>query len=244
MRALIVDDEPLSRERVRMLLDAHPQISIAGECANGEEAVATIVEVSPDLVFLDVQMPGMDGFEVLERLPARPLPAIIFVTAYDAYAIRAFEVNAVDYLLKPVDPARLAVAVDRVLRHRSDSLEKVLSVVEAMRRPHFRSRFVVRDAKGAFFLSAHEIDWLESADNYVRIHARAAAFLVRETLKNIESTLDPERFVRVHRSAIVNLEKVARIEPWTRGEYSIVLHDGTRLTSSRTYGSAFRELME
>jgi len=243
LRALIVDDEPLSRERVRMLLEPHSEIHIAGECSNGEEAVAAIAALAPDLVFLDVQMPGMDGFEVLERLGAQRLPAIIFVTAYDAYAIRAFDVNAVDYLLKPLDPARLAVAVDRVLRHRDDSLEKVLSAVEAIRRPRFRSRFVVRDAKGAFFLPAHEIDWLEAADNYVRIHTRGNSYLVRETLKNVEATLDPERFVRVHRSAIVAVDCVERIEPYVHGEYRLTLRDGTRLTSSRAHSDALRALL-
>ena len=245
VRALIVDDEPLSRERVRMLLAAHPEIRVVGECADGSEAVSAIHELDPDLVFLDIQMPEMDGFEVLQQLGATRMPAVIFVTAYDAYAIRAFEVNAVDYLLKPVDPQRFATAVERVTRERPDDVvERVLSVVESIKRPRYRSRFVVRDARGAFFLPAEAITWLEAADNYVRIHTGDAQYLLRETLKHIEASLDPERFVRVHRSAMVNLEKIARVEPWARGEYAIVLRDGTRLTSSRAYGGAFRALLE
>lgn len=245
IRALVVDDEPLSRERIRMLLATHPEIDVIGECSDGRAAVAAIGAQAPDLVFLDIQMPELDGFEVLQALGATRVPAVIFVTAYDAYAIRAFEVNAVDYLLKPVDPARFAAALDRVLRARPDEVvERVLSVVESIKRPRYRTRFVVRDARGAFFLPVEAITWLEAADNYVRLHADDASYLLRDTLKNIEASLDPERFVRVHRSAMVNLEKIARVEPWTRGEYAIVLRNGTRLTSSRAYGGAFRALLE
>ena len=245
MRALIVDDEPLSRERVRMLLAPYPAIQVIGECADGGEAVAAIRAMSPDLVFLDIQMPEMDGFEVLQQLGPTRAPAVIFITAYDAYAIRAFEVNAVDYLLKPLDPARFAMALDRVTRGRPDDVaERVLSVVESIKRPRYRTRIVVRDAKGAFFLPVEAITWLAAADNYVRVHTGETSYLVRETLKHIEASLDPERFVRVHRSAVVNLEQVARVEPWARGEYAILLRDGTRLTSSRAYGGAFRALLE
>jgi two-component system LytT family response regulator len=245
IRALIVDDEPLSRERIRMLLARHPQVQVIGECADGGEAVAAIRAQAPDLVFLDIQMPELDGFEVLEQLEGTRMPAVIFVTAYDAYAIRAFEVNAIDYLLKPVDPARFAAALERVIRARPDEVvERVLSVVESMKRPRYRTRFVVRDSNGAFFLPAEAVTWLEAADNYVRLHTDDASYLLRETLKGIEASLDPERFVRVHRSAMVNLEKIARVEPWARGEYAIVLGNGTRLTSSRAYGGAFRALLE
>ncbi len=245
IRALIVDDEPLSRERVRMLLTSHPEIQVVGECEDGRSAVSAIREQHPDLVFLDIQMPESDGFDVLQQLGDTRMPAVIFVTAYDEYAIRAFEVNAVDYLLKPVDPARFATAIERVTRGRPDDVvERVLSVVESIKRPRYRTRVVVRDAKGAFFLPVDAITWLEAADNYVRLHNDGNAYLLRETLKNIEASLDPERFVRVHRSAMVNLEKIARVEPWTRGEYVIILRDGTRLTSSRAYGGSFRALLE
>jgi two-component system, LytTR family, response regulator len=245
IRALIVDDEPLSRDRVRMLLAPYPEVQVIGECADGREAVTTIQATSPDLVFLDIQMPEIDGFEVLQQLETARMPAVIFVTAYDAYAIRAFEVNAVDYLLKPIDPARFAIALDRVTHALKDEVvERVLSVVESIKRPRYRTRIVVRDAKGAFFLPVDAITWLEAADNYVRVHTADTSYLLRETLKNIEASLDPERFVRVHRSAMVNLEMVARVEPWSRGEYAISLRDGTRLTSSRAYGGAFRALLE
>jgi two-component system, LytTR family, response regulator len=246
IRSLIVDDEPLSRERIRMLLADHPQIEIVGECADGRAAAAAIREQAPDLVFLDVQMPELDGFEVLDELRDTRLPQVIFVTAFDAYAIRAFEVNAVDYVLKPVDPARLAVAIERVIRHGADydAAERMLAAIESIKRPRYRTRIVVRDQRGAFFLPTESVDWFEAADNYVRVHARGNVFLIRETLKNMEAGLDPQMFARVQRSAIVNLDRIERVEPWARGEYVVLLHDGTRLTSSRAYGSAFRALLD
>ena len=246
IRSLIVDDEPLSRERIRMLLADHPQVEIIGECADGRAAVAAIREQAPDLVFLDVQMPELDGFEVLAELRDTRLPQIIFVTAFDAYAIRAFEVNAVDYVLKPVDPGRLAVAIERVTHGDADedAAERMLAAIESIKRPRYRTRIVVRDQRGAFFLPIESVDWFEAADNYVRVHARGNVFLIRETLKNVEAGLDPQQFARVQRSAIVNLDCIERVEPWSRGEYVVLLRDGTRLTSSRAYGSAFRALLD
>jgi two-component system, LytTR family, response regulator len=245
VRALIIDDEPLGRERVRMLLAEHPHVSVVGECADGRSAVAAIRTHRPDLVFLDIRMPELDGFEVLDALDGDALPNVIFVTAFDEYAIRAFEVNAVDYLLKPIDPARLAQSIERVEKSAGNhGDERLLAVLEMMRRPAHRSRIVVRDSRGAFFLPTTDILWLEAAGNYVRVHAAKGAYLVRETLKELEKTLDPERFVRVHRSAVVNLDAVERVEPWKRGEYAIVLRDGTRLVSSRTFGNAFRAMLE
>jgi two-component system, LytTR family, response regulator len=246
LRALIVDDEPLSRDRIRMLLAEHPDVDVVGECGDGASAVALIQQQKPDLVFLDVQMPELDGFDVLEQLGSAVLPGVIFVTAYDSYAIRAFDVNAVDYLLKPVDPARLALALERARSDdgREETTDRLLSVVESFKRPRYRTRVVVRDQKGAFFLPVEKIDWLEAADNYVRLHANDTSYLVRDTLKVMEASLDPERFVRVHRSAIVNLDRIERVEPWSRGEYAILLRDGTRLTSSRAYGGAFRALLD
>jgi two-component system LytT family response regulator len=245
IRALIIDDEPLGRERIRMLLATHPQVQIVGECADGRSAVEAIRAHKPDLVFLDIRMPELDGFEVLEALGRAALPHVVFVTAFDEYAIRAFEVNAVDYLLKPVDPVRLAQSIERVERSSGeDADERVLAVLELMRRPEHRSRVVVRDNRGAFFLATADIAWLEAAGNYVRVHANGKSYLLRETLKDLEATLDPERFVRVHRSAVVNLDAIERVEPWKRGEYAVLLRDGTRLVSSRTFGSAFRALLE
>lgn len=245
IRALIIDDEPLGRERIRMLLQAHPHVTVVGECADGRSAVQAVRAQRPDLVFLDIRMPEMDGFEVLEALEVEELPKVVFVTAFDEYAIRAFEVNAVDYLLKPIDPDRLARSIERVERNAGNHAgEQLLAVLELMRRPAHRNRVVVRDKRGAFFLSIADIAWLEAAGNYVRVHATGGSYLVRDTLKELEATLDPERFVRVHRSAVVNLDAVERVEPWKRGEYAIVLRDGTRLVSSRTYGSAFRAMLE
>jgi two-component system LytT family response regulator len=246
VRALIVDDEPPSRERIRMLLEDHPEVNVVGESGDGRSAVAAIRALAPDLVFLDIRMPEMDGFEVLEALTPQELPRVIFVTAFDEYAIRAFEVNALDYLLKPIDPARLKSAVERATHPQRDSdiAEHVLALLESVKRKKHRSRIVVRDAKGAFFLSVDDITWLEAQGNYVRIHAGARSYLLRDTLKELEATLDPERFVRVHRSAIVNLDHIERIEPWSRGEYALTLRNGARLTSSRSYGAAFRALLD
>ena len=250
LRALIVDDEPLSRERVATLLAPDDRVLVAGECADGRQAVAAIRAVAPDLVFLDVQMPELDGFGVLEEIGAAEMPHVVFVTAYDSYAIRAFEVNALDYLLKPVDPERLAVAVDRAVEQAGrraagapdPRLAALLDSLERRRR--YTARFVVHERGGAFFLPADAVALIEAERNYVRLHARdGATHLIREPLKEVEAGLDPERFVRVSRSAIVALESVERVEPWFRGEHVLILRDGTRLTTSRAHGEAFRALL-
>jgi two-component system LytT family response regulator len=251
IRALVVDDEPHGRERVAMLLAGRSDVAVVGECADGRQAVRAIRELRPDLVFLDVQMPELDGFGVLEEVGPAEMPAVVFVTAYDAYAIRAFEVNALDYLLKPVDPERLATALERAaervrLRAPGRADERVVALLEGLeRRRRYASRFVVRDQGAAFFLPAEQVEWIEAERNYVRLHAKGgAAHLIREPLKEVEARLDPERFVRVSRSAIVNLDAVERVEPWFRGEYVLILRDGARLTSSRAHGESFRALMD
>jgi len=250
IRALVVDDEPHGRERVTMLLAGRPDVEVVGRCADGSQAVRAIRELRPDLVFLDVQMPELDGFGVLEEVGAE-MPAVVFVTAYDAYAIRAFEVNALDYLLKPVDPERLAAALERAaermrMRAPGSADERVVALLEGLeRRRRYTSRFVVRGQGAAFFLPAEQVEWIEAERNYVRLHARGGgAHLLREPLKEVEVRLDPERFVRVSRSAIVNLDAVERVEPWFRGEYVLILRGGARLTSSRAHGEAFRRLMD
>jgi two-component system, LytTR family, response regulator len=250
LRALIVDDEPLGRERMRMHLAADDRIDIIGECQDGKEAVAAIEQLAPDVVFLDVQMPELNGFDVVQALGSSATPQIVFVTAYDEYAIKAFDVNAVDYILKPVDPARLQTAVSRVIAERESHdrsaiegrLRNLIESVNANRK--YAARVVIRDKGGAFFLPVGEIEWIEAEGNYVRIHSRTKSHLLRQTLRELEAQLDPEHFVRVHRSGIVNIDFVARVEPWVRGEYRIILRDGTALTSSRSYGNAFRALME
>jgi two-component system LytT family response regulator len=247
VRTLIVDDEPLARERLQRLLRADARLEIVGECADGESAIRALRELQPELVLLDIQMPEMDGFEVLERVDA-PLPKVIFVTAYDSYAIRAFEVNAVDYVLKPVDPARLARAIDRALSEHvgTAALEQRISAVLQAVRPAAaaRTRLVVHEGNNTFLLPVRDIDWVEAAGNYVKVHAKGKTYLQREPLKDIEARLDPGQFVRVNRSAIVNLDAVERIQAWFRGEYQLFLRDGSQLTSSRAYGQAFRTLLE
>jgi two-component system, LytTR family, response regulator len=248
LRALVVDDEPPSRQRVLSLLEEHPGVVVVGEASDGEAAVAAIRAHRPDLVFLDVQMPGMDGFGVLQELAGELTAQVVFVTAYDRYAVQAFEVRALDYLLKPVDPERLGEAVRRAIeRHREGATAdpRIDALLEMVRpRASFARRLVVRDEGVASFVPVERVERIEAEGNYVRVHAAGQAYLLREPLREIESRLDPERFSRVNRSAIVNLDHVERVEPWFRGEYRIVLRDGTRLTSSRAHGAAFRAMLE
>jgi two-component system, LytTR family, response regulator len=251
LNALIVDDEPRGRDRIRMLLRPHTGVVVAGECRDGVEAVAAIRDLQPDVVFLDVQMPELDGFGVIEQLAGAPLPFIIFVTAYDEHAIRAFEVNAVDYLLKPVSPERFSAAVERVrhealgapVRRNDPRIDALLAAVQRTPR-EWPTRLVVRSRGAAHFVHTAHIHWIEAADNYIRLHTTEGVHLLRETLKEIEARLDPNEFVRIRRSAIVNLEFVQRVEPWGRGEYLLILADGTRLNTSRAFGEPFRRLLE
>ncbi len=227
LRAAIVDDEPLARERIRELLGAHADVEIVAECADGMAAVAEIVARTPDVVFLDIQMPELDGFGVVEALAATRLPEIVFVTAFDEYAVRAFEAQALDYLLKPVTAERFEAALARARARLS----------------RYTNRFVVRDGAKLVFVRAAEVDWIDAAGNYARLHAGGRPHLLRETLKSLEARLDPDEFVRVHRSAIVRLERIASLEPWFHGEYVVILADGTRLTASRSYSARLRALL-
>jgi two-component system, LytTR family, response regulator len=247
IRALVVDDEPLPRERIRTLLADQPSVEVIGECGDGAEAVRLIIELKPDLVFLDIQMPELDGFEVLESLDAGHLPSVIFVTAFDEYAVRAFEVSAIDYLLKPIDPARFAQALARVSGRLTGTpgdtrdLQAFLHRWRAER--GYASRFVVRSGGKLTFVRAQEVDWIDAAGNYVRLHSAGRQHLVRETMKSVEARLDPEVFVRVHRSAIVNIDRVVSLEPYFHGEYVVIMRDGTKLTSSRSHSGRLRALI-
>lgn len=249
IRTLIVDDEALARERIRNMLATDPLVSIVGECAKGQDAVEAIQLNSPDLVFLDVEMPGMDGFAVLEALPPGGIPTIIFVTAYDQYAVRAFEVYALDYLLKPFDQERFDKALERaksqISNHRSDTLnERILSALEEIKtRPVHLERLVIKMNGHVFFIKAEEIDWLEAEGNYVRLHAGKESYLLRDTITALESQLDPKRFIRVHRSAIVNIDRITELQPWFHGEYRIILGEGVQLTLSRTYREKLHDLL-
>jgi two-component system LytT family response regulator len=260
VKTLIVDDEPLARSRLRKLLSAEDGVEIVGECASAEEAIGIIESALPDLVFLDVQMPGMDGFQMLSKLETPALPAIIFVTAFDDYALRAFEVHALDYLLKPYSRARFIDA----FRHARAQLEResaaaadrrLLGLLAELRAresggaaapatAHEHERLVVKADGRMFFVRPADIDWIEASANYVRLHARGESYQLRESMKNMEERLPRNSFVRIHRSAIVNLDRVRELQPWFHGEYVVILTDGTKLTASRVYASRLRELMQ
>lgn len=250
IRCLVVDDEPLSRHRIVSLLDTIPDAQLVGECETGAQAIQSIAEQSPDLVFLDVQMPEADGFGVIEAIPPENAPAIIFITAYDEYALKAFEVHACDYLLKPFDAARFTAAFRHVAqRIHSDRAnhagERLASLLEQLERDRPRRRHLpIRSRGRVYFVDIDEIDWLEAADNYVKVHANGETHLIRQTLQRMEESLSPRGFVRVHRSTIVNIARIQEIQPWFGGEYMVLLRDGTKVTSSRAYRSRLKALME
>jgi two-component system LytT family response regulator len=247
VRAVIADDEPLARERVRGFLSEFPQVQVVRECGDGAQAAEALRELRPELVFLDVQMPELDGFGVLDAVRGEASPAVIFVTAHDRYALRAFDVHAADYLLKPFTRARFGQAVERVLARGADAREaaarQVAELLDHLRSGPGEERIAVRTDRGVHFVRAAEIDWVEAEGNYVRLHAGGQRHLLREPLHRMLSRLDPRRFVRVHRSAAVNLDRVRRLEPWFHGEFEVVLEDGTRLRSSRTFSGRLRELI-
>jgi two-component system LytT family response regulator len=236
IRALLIDDEPFARERLRQLLEGDPDIEIAGECGDGLAAVAMIKELSPDLLFLDIQMPELDGFAVLERVGSGGTPVVIFLTAYDKYALRAFEACALDYLLKPCGEDRFAKAVARAkaqLNLAAGSLFASLGNLDP--ETTYLERVVVKNAGRVYFFRAEEIDWVEAQGNYVRIHFGGAAHLLRESLAAVERRLDPSRFIRIHRSTIVNVERIKELHPMFHGQYAVVLHSGAEITLSRRY---------
>jgi two-component system LytT family response regulator len=232
MRAIVVDDEELARHALREMLAAHPEIEVVAECANGFEAVKAVSEMAPDLLFLDIQMPKLDGFEVLELL--NPGPAVIFITAYDQYAMRAFEVHAVDYLLKPVSAARLAAAVAQAQDRTGRTLPPATDLAAAARPPaEYLERIAVRDGTRVHIIPIARLDYAEAQDDYVALHSGGKQFLKQQTISSLESALDPARFVRIHRSYLVNLERVVKIEPYTKDSRVVVLADGAQLPVSR-----------
>jgi two-component system LytT family response regulator len=233
-RALIVDDEALARERVRTLLEASDGVTIVGECSGGREAVDAIIDKRPDLVFLDVQMPDLNGFEVLEAVATEWLPAVIFVTAYDEYALKAFDVHAIDYLLKPIEPERFHKALARATKR------DLLSFLDAQP----IDRLVIRTRSKVSFLKPSEIDWIEADGKHARLHAGSETHVVRHTLTRLEQRLAPHGFVRVHRSAIVNMDRIKELEPWFHGEFVVILKDGTKLTSSAAHSQALHRIVD
>jgi len=241
IRTLVVDDEELARDRMQSLLAEQPDVEIVGVCTDGPSAVETIDKTQPDLVFLDVQMPGMDGFEVIDNIDKNHAPAVVFVTAHDAHALRAFEIHALDFLLKPFDQTRFEKALDRARGHlnvdRTGGLDpRLVSLLEELHEERkYSERLIVKSGGRVFFVRTEEIDWVEASGNYVKIHAKSEAHLLRESMKNMEGKLDPKTFVRIHRSAIVNIDRIKELEPWFHGEYIVIMRDGTRLTASRVF---------
>ncbi len=245
LRVLIVDDEPLARRRLKRLLRSDPEATVVGECGQADDAVSAIDRLNPDLVLLDIQMPDADGFTVIDQMDRSRDPAIVFVTAYDEYAVRAFDLHAVDYLLKPVQQPRLRETLRRV-RERRGSAERVgEKLLEALRElratTSYKDKLLVKVRDRVFFVAVGDIDWIEAAGNYVRIHARKSKYLLRETMAILERVLDPSKLQRIHRSTIVNLDRVVELRAWTRGDYQVLLQDGTELLLSRTYRDRVRE---
>lgn len=242
LRVLIVDDEPLARDRLRAVLAAEPGLLLVGECGDGAAAVEAIRSAQPDLVLLDVQMPGLDGFGVLEAVGADAMPMVIFVTAHDGYAVRAFEVHALDYLLKPFDDDRLRAAVDRA-RHPGVEAAALATRLRALLDQRgagppaapYAQRLMVRRGAAIRYVPLDQVEWIEAADNYVRLHGAGSIHLVRMPLRELEERLDPTAFARVHRSAIVRLAAVREIRPWAGGDYLAVLQSGREVRISRTY---------
>ncbi len=255
IRTIIVDDETLARDKIKTLLAADTEVEIVAECSDGHEAVAAMRELAPDLIFLDVQMPELDGFGVLKQLGASKMPTVIFVTAYDKYALRAFEVHALDYLLKPFDRSRFQKALQRAktFMAKEDSREvnsRLLNLLQDLQQEErvggkdkYLARLVIKASGRVYFLQAQEIDYIESAGNYVHLHQRQESHLLRETMGNLEARLDPNDFVRVHRSLIVRIDCIKEIQPWFNGEYVLVLKNGKKLTSGRGYRSNLMRLL-
>lgn len=247
-KTLIVDDEPLAREGLRILLADDPDIAEIAEAKDGRQAVEAIRDTQPDLVFLDVQMPEMDGFSVVREIGAAQMPPVIFVTAHDEYAIQAFEINAIDYLLKPVTSRRFRDSLGRAkqrLEHQpaDGASRQILSLLETMASPRrYITRLAVRSAGKTVFVDVADIDWIKAAENYVELHAGSKVHLLHVTLNTLEKSLDPELFMRVHRSLIVNVKRIKELQPAFHGEYVITLHNGTQLQSGRVYHERVKAL--
>lgn len=253
IRTLIVDDEPIARNGIRALLAEQSDIEVVGVCEAGAEALNAIRNLRPDLVLLDVQMPDLDGFSVIAELEPEELPAVVFVTAYDEYALRAFDVNAVDYLLKPFDRERFAETLRRVRRHMRDEVNGALAArlssllgyvgsgAGGYRGRYLEDRFLIKERNRIKFIRRADVDWIEVVDNYVNLHVGAEAHLLRDTLTGIASKLDPSSFLRISRSNIINVQRVAELRALPNGRYRVLLNDGTSLESSRRYTKRLKE---
>lgn len=250
IRAIIVDDEPLAREKVQLFAQGEKDIEIVDVCANGHEAIASYQKFKPELLFLDIQMPEMSGFDVLNQLNCNPLPGIIFITAYDEFALQAFEFHALDYLLKPYDRARFKKATDHA-RESIQSLslaevttEQIKTLLDSIKQSHpSLDRLIVKTNGRIIFLKIEDIDWMEAAGNYVNLHVGNESHLVRETMNNIEKQLNPQKFIRIHRSTIININKIKELQPYFNGEYKVVLQNNTHVILSRGYRENFTSVL-
>ncbi len=248
LTVLLVDDEPLAREGLRLLLASDADIGEIHDAKNGYEAVAAIREKRPDLIFLDVQMPEMDGFGVVREIGAERMPPVVFVTAHDQYAIQAFEISAIDYLLKPVTAERFTRALARVKarldsRSGDETNRQILSLLEAMASPtRYLKRLAVRSAGKTILVDVDDIDWIEAAENYVQLHTSRGSQLLHVTMNTVEKSLDPAVFLRIHRSVIVNVSRIRELQPVMHGEYAITLSSGARLQSGRNYSERLKAL--
>ena len=267
IRTLIVDDEELARRGLEIRLRGHPEIEIVGQCVNGREALEAISASQPDLMFLDIQMPGLSGFDVLSRIPQESMPMVVFVTAYDRYALDAFDAHALDYLLKPINDARFSQALTRVSeqweqRNALAQREKLMSLLAqtrgagsidedtlrqqlaAAREPRYAEILPIRDDSDTVRLTVSTIDWIDAAGDYMCVHAEGRTYVLRETMKSLAAILDPKIFQRVHRSTIVNVQRVRRLRPHTNGEYFLTLEDGQEIKLSRSYRDRVDQLLQ
>jgi two-component system, LytTR family, response regulator len=250
-RAVVIDDEPLARRGIISRLRPYPQFQVIAECANGEDALNAIVEHRPDLIFLDVQMPEMDGFEMLENLPLDERPAVIFLTAFDHYALRAFEVHATDYLLKPIDDVRFTEAIERVQRTLQmerdntlgERLESLLTDLHSKRSSGNQQRFAIRNGRRVFFVTASDVEWIEAQGDYAALHVNGKTHLLREPLHILERRLDASIFIRIHRSTIVRLDRIAEMQALANRDCLLRLKDGTTLRVSRSYSDRLQEAL-
>lgn len=250
IRTVIADDMPLARSRIRRYLKTDSEIEIISECSRGGEAIEAINNLKPDLVFLDVEMPEVSGFEVLQAINLDPTPVVIFVTAYDQFTLRAFDYHALDYLLKPFDEARLKRALERAKRElkqtkQTDINEQLQSVLQnGKAESKFLKRIAIKSGERTFFLPTDDIDWVSTAGNYLELHVGKQTHLIRERMCELEAKLDPTKFVRIHRLSLINIERVREMQPLFNGDYVIILRNGARLTLSRTYREKLFDLIE
>lgn len=249
IRCLIVDDEVLAREGMRILAQKDTELQVIGECANGVQAVESISQKRPDLVLLDIQMPEMDGFGVLNYLNPEKLPYIIFVTAYDKYAVQAFEVHALDYLLKPVDDERFERAVERakvMLRTESEWDHHISGLLKDLesKNPSYLERVIIKEEGRVFFVKTGEIDWIEAKGNYAMVHAGKKSHMIREAMTALENQLNPQKFFRIHRSTIVNIDRVSELQSLFHGDYRVRLQDGTSLLMSRRFRDKLKDQLK